>query len=73
MGKYALMDGEASAAYIGDSVDDVRASQNAGFYSIGVLSASEEAEDRENLRREFVSLGCELIVEDSKELIKLLS
>ena len=73
MGKYALMDGEASAAYIGDSVDDVRASQNAGFYSIGVLSASEEAVDQENLRREFVSLGCDFVVEDSKELIKLLS
>jgi HAD superfamily phosphatase len=73
MGKYAIMGGEASAAYVGDSVDDVRASKNAGFSSIGVLSAAPAAVDRMRLRREFVSLGCDLIVEDAEELVNLLS
>jgi HAD superfamily phosphatase len=72
MGKYALMDDEASAAYVGDSIDDIRASKNAGFYSIGVLSASFLAEDRMRLRREFVSLGCDCIIEDAGELVDLL-
>jgi len=73
MGKYAIMGGEASSAYIGDSVDDIRASKNAGFSSIGVLSASALAEDRIRMRREFDSLGCDLILEDAQELLNLLS
>jgi HAD superfamily hydrolase (TIGR01548 family) len=73
MGKYAIMDGDASTAYVGDSVDDVRASKKAGFYSIGVLSASFQAEDRERLRRKLLSLGCDCIIEDAGEIIKLLS
>jgi HAD superfamily phosphatase len=73
MGKYAIMDGEGSAAYVGDSVDDIRASKNAGFCSIGVLSSSFLAEERVRLRREFVSLGCDCIIEDAGELVKLLS
>jgi len=73
MGKYAIMEGKTSAAYVGDSVDDVRASKNAGFYSIGVLSASSIELDRIRLRREFVSLGCDLIVEDAGEIVNLLS
>ncbi|MFZ2454956.1 MAG: HAD hydrolase-like protein [Candidatus Altiarchaeia archaeon] len=73
MGKYALMADEASAAYVGDSVDDIRASKNAGFYSIGVLSASFNETDQTRLRREFVSLGCDYVVEDAGELINLFS
>lgn len=67
------MGDEGCAAYVGDSLDDIRASKNAGFYSIGVLSASTVAEDQDRLRREFVSLGCDCIVEDAGVLIKLLS
>jgi HAD superfamily phosphatase len=73
MGKYAIMGDEAKAAYIGDSVDDIRAAKNAGFYSIGVLSASFLEKDRKKLKHEFVSLGCDYIVEDVGELLKLLS
>jgi HAD superfamily phosphatase len=73
MGKYALMDDKSSAAYVGDSVDDIRASKNAGFYCIGVLSSSFLAVDRMRLRREFLSLGCDCIIEDAGELVKLLS
>lgn len=68
MGKYGLMGDEASCAYVGDSVDDIRASKRAGFYSIGALSASSQADERERLRREFVSLGCDLIIGDVEEL-----
>ncbi len=68
MGKYGLMGDEASCAYVGDSVDDVRASKRAGFYSIGALSASAQADEKERLRREFVSLGCDLIIGDAGEL-----
>jgi phosphoglycolate phosphatase-like HAD superfamily hydrolase len=73
MGKYGLMGEDACAAYIGDSVDDVRASKNADFYSIGVLSALEDAGERKRLRAEFEALHCDLILEDAGKLVKILS
>ena len=72
MGKYGLMGDEASCAYVGDSVDDIRAAKRAGFYSIGVLSATRQSGERERLRQEFESLGCDLIVEGAENLGSLL-
>jgi HAD superfamily phosphatase len=54
--------------YIGDSVDDIRAAKRAGFYSIGVLSAVPKKKDRELIKKEFMSLGCDLILEDADKL-----
>lgn len=72
MGKYGLMGDEASCAYVGDSVDDVRAAKRAGFYSIGVLSATHQEDERERLRQEFASLGCDLVVGGAEHLGSLL-
>jgi len=72
MKRYGLMDGDARAAYVGDSVDDVRASKNAGFYSIGVLSASTDPVERGRLRSEFESLDCDIVVDDAGKLLMFL-
>ena len=66
--KYGLEAKKSHAVYVGDSIDDVRAAKNAGFYSVGCLSASTNKEDKANLRARFVELGCDLIVEDANEL-----
>jgi HAD superfamily phosphatase len=59
--------------YVGDSVDDVRAAKRAGFYSIGVLSAVPEKKDRELIKKEFESLGCDLILEDADKLYDIVT
>jgi len=62
---------ETNAVYVGDSIDDVAASKNAGFFSIGCLSAVSEDEEKKRLRREFERLECDLILEDANEILRI--
>ena len=59
--------------YVGDSVDDVRAAKRAGFYSVGVLSAVPEKRNRDVIKKEFMSLGCDLIIENADKLADLIT
>jgi len=68
--KHQMTAGYPKAGYIGDSVDDVRAAKNAGFFSIGVLSAVREAGARERLREEYIKLECDLIIDDANGLLE---
>lgn len=69
--KYNLDEKETNAVYVGDSIDDVAASKNAGFFSIGCLSAVSEDEEKKRLRREFERLECDLILEDANEILRI--
>ena len=60
--------GPVGAVYIGDSVDDIRAAKNAGFFSVGCLSASMGVEEKRRLRAEFQKLKCDMIVNDANHL-----
>ncbi len=68
-GKYKLGE-DAKAAYIGDSLDDLRAAKNAGFQFIAVLSGIAEGEGRDTLRGEFRGRGCDLVLDDLGELVR---
>lgn len=66
--EYGLGKG-ARAAYIGDSVDDIRAAKSAGFYSVGCLSALPDSESRKVMKKEFSNLKCDLVIETADELM----
>jgi phosphoglycolate phosphatase-like HAD superfamily hydrolase len=64
---------EARCAYVGDTLDDVRAANAAkaemDFVSIGCLSP---AEDKQAMRGEFERAGADVIVDHPDELLKLI-
>lgn len=62
------LDENAKAAYVGDIPDDVRTAKNAGFYSIGCLSAVSDLEEKERLRIEFRNMECDLILDSAEDL-----
>jgi len=65
--KYGLS-GDVKAIYVGDSVDDVRASKNAGFFSVACLTASLGVEEKSKLMKEFRRLKCDLVLEGADKL-----
>lgn len=64
--KYKL-DEYAKAAYAGDIPDDIMAARNAGFYSIGCLSAVLNPDEKERLRKEFRNSDCDLVLDSADE------
>lgn len=67
------LDNDTKTAYIGDIPDDIRTAKNAGFYSIGCLSAVSDLEEKERLKKEFKNLKCDLILENAEELKKFIN
>ena len=60
----------ARCAYVGDTLDDIRAANAAkremNFVSIGCLAT---AEDKDRMRREFERAGADVIIEHPDELV----
>ncbi|MBN2014793.1 MAG: HAD-IA family hydrolase [Candidatus Altiarchaeota archaeon] len=65
--KYALSK-NTGVIYVGDSLDDLAAARNAGFYFIAVVGGIKDLKERNNLRREMHERICDLIVDDVQEL-----
>lgn len=65
--------GGTRLAYVGDTLDDIRAANAAkrerNFVSIGCLAA---AEDKTYLRREFERVGADVVIEQPDELVGLI-
>ncbi len=68
--KYGLP-ADSQAVYVGDSVDDVRASKKAGFFSVACLTASSGLQERSRLVKEFRGLKCDLVLESADKLSHL--
>jgi HAD superfamily hydrolase (TIGR01549 family) len=65
--------GGTRLAYVGDTLDDIRAANAAkrerNFLSIGCLAATE---DKAHLRREFERVGADIVIEHPDELVGLI-
>lgn len=57
-------------AYIGDTLDDMRAAKAAGFLAIGCLAP---AEDKDKLRVELARAGADKVIESLDELMEIIS
>ena len=57
-------------AYIGDTLDDMRAAKAAGFFAIGCLAP---AEDKDQMRGELARAGADMVIESPDELAGIVS
>lgn len=57
------------AFYVGDSVDDLTAARNAGFYFIAVVGGIADKESRDKTRNILHDKICDIIVDDIEELL----
>ena len=60
---------KSRCAYIGDTLDDIRAAQAAGFVAIGCLAP---AEDKTKMRAEFARVGADVVIENPDDLVERL-
>ncbi|MBI5651669.1 MAG: HAD hydrolase-like protein [Chloroflexi bacterium] len=66
----AIAPENSRCAYIGDTLDDIRAAKAAGFIAIGCLAP---AEDKTKMRAEFACIGADAVIENPDELVERLS